>query len=144
MEETAFMIRLAIFTLAISPLLYEYFTTDTASNRGNLILLAVGLAFTGYEISMGLREASVGLIAGWLITFVGALVMMASKVIPGGLGKMIIALTPWFNFPQLMFVIAIGMLTTALIAKLRGGRAKFVGPVYLASCAVWMFQLMPD
>jgi len=123
---------LALFVASAAPAVVENIRHGSLSNRNNAILFIAGLATYGVGLALGHYQFdSVSLV--WAVGI--ALVLLASAfsgLVPGGLAKTLVALLPWLSIDAFLVAVAVGMLLTAALAKVKGGTAPAMPAMALA------------
>jgi hypothetical protein len=138
MSQSAMLVKMALFTLAIMPALIVNLKTGQAKNRDSAILLVVGVLVAIFGTYFGLDPLKLSTVIGWFALAVLMLAAAAFGGVSGGVAKFMIALLPWFALGDYVSLMIVGGFLTAGIAMLNSGKtAPVVAPMAASGLAVW-------
>ena len=127
-------LRVAAFALALLPALVTTLRTEAIPNRENAIAFFAGLAVA--IAGAVLAGASLPWLF-WGLAAVGLVALFMTRVVGGGVIKLLIALLPWFGDPgTYLAAFSVGFIATALAGYLLGRDKVPAAPaLYLAGLA---------
>lgn len=113
------VVKLIVFALAISPQLILNLRTGAVKNSYNALIFVAGLVFALLEREAGSNPASLLVAISWLAAaLIVVMALHAAGIVPGGIGKTLIALMPWFSIADYLIVVVAGFMIFGLIGLL--------------------------
>lgn len=144
--------KLIAFALAISPQLIFNLRTGAVKNSYNLLIFVAGLAFACLERGAGADSASVLVAVSWFVAaLVAIMALHVTGIVPGGVGKTLLALLPWFSVADYLIVLVAGFVIFGVVGSLliRRGRSDLsipAVPIFAITGAgqfLWQMSIAP-
>lgn len=136
------ILKLGLLMLAFVPLLIYNLRTGAVANALLGAMLAIGIVAAFFGPYLGAAPITVATLVGWALAALLLLGLAFAGVVPGGIAKFLVALLPWFPMGDYLFVVAVGMVLTAVIGRMTGKNALIVPPMMAASLAVGLMTAL--